>query len=187
MALGNFVAFFVFAIWPCMPPRLLPERFGFEDTVRQAHAESVWVGENGESGNFNQLAAMPSLHFTYALIIGSTLFWHSGFLQSLRGKPREGSFLGMIGLMLAGFLYPALVLLVIVATANHYFLDAVAAILSVLFCFTCNKVWLLLLPAERVLARVLQVEKPIPTTGDRSKARKRRRNAAGDEDGTLQA
>ncbi len=165
MALGNFVAFAVFAVYPCMPPRLLPERFGFEDTVRQAHAESVWVGENGESGHFNQLAAMPSLHFTYALIIGCAIFWHSGFLQSLRGKSTERNVFSTMSLMLAGAFYPALVLLVIVATANHYYLDAVAAAFSVAFCFLSNRIWLVLLPAERLLGRLLRVEKPIPTTG----------------------
>jgi hypothetical protein len=43
MTLANFAAFFVFAFYPCMPPRLLPESYGFQDTVRQENAESVWV------------------------------------------------------------------------------------------------------------------------------------------------
>jgi len=166
MNLANFMAFFVFALYPCMPPRLLPKSFGFTDTVHQAHAESVWVGD-GKS--VNQLAATPSLHFTYALTIGLTFLWHSGVLQQvvLRGKTRERtSFLGIIGFVLAGALYPMLVLLVIVATANHYYLDAGMATLSVAVCFFGNRVWLLLMPAERLMLRVLMLEKPIPTTGD---------------------
>lgn len=163
------MAFAVFAFYPCMPPRLLPASFGFEDTVRQAHAESVWVGEDGQSANFNQLAAMPSLHFTYALILGSTFFWHSGFLQSLRGARRERSVFSMVAFMLAGVLYPALVLLVIVATANHYYLDAVVAVASTIFCFLCNRVWYVLLPVEGLLGRILHVDKPVPTTGQRKR------------------
>ena len=167
MTLGNFVAFLVFAIYPCMPPRLLPNSFGFEDTVRQSHAESVWVGDDGEGGGFNQLAAMPSLHFTYALVIGCTFFWHSGFLQRTHGGKRlERSFGTMIGFMMAGVLYPMFVLLVIVATANHYYLDAVMATFSVLTCFLLNRIWLVLLPLERLLATILRVEKPAPTTGE---------------------
>ena len=159
-----------------MPPRLLPESFGFADTVRQAHAESVWVGDGH---NVNQLAAMPSLHCTYALTVGCTFFWHSGFLQQVfRGKPRERSWFSMVGFMIAGVIYPMLVLLVIVATANHYYLDAVAAGFSVILCFFGNKIWLLLLPAERLLLRILRLEKPVPTTGQR----RRRRPAEPDSD-----
>ena len=162
MTLGNFVAFAVFSLYPCMPPRLLPKRFGFEDTVRQANAESVWVGDGK---NVNQLAAMPSLHFTYALVVGCTFFWHSGFLQSLSGQRRSRSLLSTALLMAAGVLYPMLVLLVIVATANHYYLDAVVATFSVVGCFLSNRVWLYLLPAERLFCRALRLQKPIPTTG----------------------
>ena len=163
---ANFAAFFVFAFYPCMPPRLLPESFGFTDTVHQAHAESVWVGDHK---SVNELAAMPSLHFTYALTIGCTFLWHSRFVQQLlsRGKPRERrSFLGTLGFVVAGALYPMLVLLVIVATANHYYMDAVMATLSVVVCFAGNRVWLLLMPAERLLLRILMLEKPVPTTGE---------------------
>lgn len=42
-----------------MPPRLLPEEYGFLDTVRHDNAESVWM--KGEV--VNSLAAMPSMHF----------------------------------------------------------------------------------------------------------------------------
>lgn len=42
-----------------MPPRLLPEEYGFRDTVRHDNAESVWM--KGEV--VNSLAAMPSMHF----------------------------------------------------------------------------------------------------------------------------
>ena len=172
MTLGNFAAFFVFTFWPCMPPRLLPEKYGFADTVRQAHAESVWVGDGK---NVNQLAAMPSLHFTYALTVGCTFIWHSGFLQRLQGR-REQGLVGMLGFLVAGFVYPALVLLVIVATANHYYLDAVAATFSVLVCFFANRIWLLLMPLERLFLRITMLEKPAPTTGESQRRRRTTEN-----------
>jgi hypothetical protein len=163
MTLGNFAAFFIFTFFPCMPPRLLPKEYGFLDTVRQANAESVWVG-----GNYvNQLAAMPSLHFTYAFCIGSTFLYHSGVFRRVQRNEGRKSLFTKIFFLIAGICYPLLVLTVIVATANHYWLDAVAAIFTTSLSFLCNKIWFFLLPAEDILCWVLRVEKPVPTTGDR--------------------
>lgn len=68
MAVCNLLAFVVFTLWPCMPPRLLsdPEyegdsaveakSFGFVDTVHSSDGESsVWTtnkfcNQYGESG-----------------------------------------------------------------------------------------------------------------------------------------
>jgi len=163
MTLGNFAAFFIFSFFPCMPPRLLPKEYGFHDTVRQSNSESVWVG-----GNYvNQLAAMPSLHFTYAFCIGSTFLYHSGFGRRLQRNENRKSTFTQIAFLVAGVCYPLLVLSVIVATANHYWLDAVVAMCTTTLSFFANKVWFFLLPAEDVLCWVLRVEKPVPTTGDR--------------------
>ena len=164
MTLANFAAFCVCAFYPCMPPRLLPESYGFQDTVRQGNAESVWT----KSSNVNQLAAMPSLHFTYAFTIGSTFLYHSGLISALVGKGRRQSRLNaFVGAFyaVAAFAYPLLVLLIIVATANHFWLDAAVATISVTLSFFLNRVWLLLQPLELALQLVLRVEKPIPTTG----------------------
>jgi hypothetical protein len=169
MTLGNFAAFFIFTFFPCMPPRLLPQEYGFHDTVRQQNAESVWMG-----GNYvNQLAAMPSLHFTYAFCVGSTFLYHSGvFRKASRGtgEPRK-PFYSQVLFLIAGVCYPLLVLTIIVATANHYWLDAVVAMGTTTLSFFCNKVWMFLLPAEDILCWVLRVDKPVPTTGDRIKRR----------------
>lgn len=165
MTLGNFAAFFVFAFYPCMPPRLLPKSFGFKDTVRQENAESVWVG----GANVNQLAAMPSLHFTYAFVIGCTFLYHSGIVAAVLGKrTRRSRRFGAIAKILYAFaavLYPALVLTIIVATANHYYLDAAVATISVTLSYFSNRIWLVLQPLELALLWVLRLEKPVPTTG----------------------
>ncbi|KKK26306.1 hypothetical protein ARAM_001561 [Aspergillus rambellii] len=164
MTLGNFIAFLVFCFFPCMPPRLLPESFNFHDTVRQEHAESVWVGGK----MVNQLAAMPSLHFTYAFVIGATLIYHSGLgVNCLSRKRTTGSLLTTTLFFVLGIVYPLLVLSVIVATANHYWLDAVAAMISVAFSFYINRIWFILLPLEDLFLWVLRLEKPVPTTGMR--------------------
>lgn len=179
MTLGNFAAFVVFAFYPCMPPRLLPSKYGFQDTVRQENAESVWVG----GANVNQLAAMPSLHFTYAFIIGCTFLYHSGLLSLLLGKSRRQARSApaqVVCYALAAVLYPALVLLIIVATANHFFLDASVATISVAMSFLCNRIWLVLQPLELLLLWVLRLEKPVPTTGLHRRVGRRKDSRAGD-------
>ncbi|KIX06868.1 uncharacterized protein Z518_04844 [Rhinocladiella mackenziei CBS 650.93] len=178
MTLGNFAAFSIFTFYPCMPPRLLPEEYGFHDTVRQANAESVWVG-----GNYvNQLAAMPSLHFTYAFVIGCTFIYHSGVFRRVgRNEPRK-SVVWQIFFLVAGICYPLLVLTVIVATANHYWLDAIVAMCTTTTSLLCNKVWMFLLPAEDMLCWVLRVDKPLPTTGDRLQRQGARYHVVRDEE-----
>ena len=82
MAICNLLAFVVFTLWPCMPPRLLsnPEydgpdaaiakSFAFVDTVHgEEGASSVWT----QNRFCNQYAAMPSLHFGYSLLVGLTI------------------------------------------------------------------------------------------------------------------
>ncbi|KAJ5280831.1 hypothetical protein N7478_006203 [Penicillium angulare] len=161
MTLGNFFAFAAFCVYPCMPPRLLPESYNFFDTVRQEHAESVWVG----SKSVNQFAAMPSLHFTYAFVISSTFLYHSELLRRLRGKPTRKSTITQIIFATLAVLYSCLVLSVIVATANHYWLDAVMAMISVTVCFMINRVFLLLLPAEYFVCWALRLAKPLNNVG----------------------
>jgi hypothetical protein len=171
MTLGNFAAFFIFTLWPCMPPRLLPASYGFHDTVRQDNAESVFVG----AAYVNQLAAMPSLHFTYAFVTGCTLIYHSSILPYPFGYSKHTTSTKMgrrwaiarLFFFVLGLGYPLLVLTVIVATANHYFLDACVAMCTVTISLCVNKAWYVLLPAEDWFAWCLRLEKPRPTTGDR--------------------
>jgi membrane-associated phospholipid phosphatase len=92
--------------YPTAPPRMLTG-LGFTDTLNQAAV-------NHHSGAIaslaNPYAAMPSLHTAYALIFGV-----SGVALARRWWIR-----GMWGL------YPALVVFSIIATGNHFVLDAVA-------------------------------------------------------------
>lgn len=60
-----------------------------------------------------------------------------------------------------------MVLGAIVATANHYWLDALMVTVVATLAFLCNRVLLILLPLEDYLIWVLGVEKPVPSTGER--------------------
>jgi hypothetical protein len=147
-----------------MPPRLLPEEFGFLDTVRHDDATSVWM-----SGKYvNQLAAMPSMHFGYSFCIGMTLIYHSGlFRRTLEHGEVRKTAAWKLFYLLAGIAYPTFILVTIVATANHYFMDALVATAFVVLAFACNKVFFVFVPLEDMLLYVLRADKPTPTTGDR--------------------
>ena len=95
-----------YILYPTAPPRLLPE-LGFLDPLAEAtlNQQGTLVKLFG-----NPYAAMPSLHTATALLVGATgvlvtrsLLWRTIWT-----------------------FYPALVVFSIVATANHFFLDAIA-------------------------------------------------------------
>jgi hypothetical protein len=184
MSLLNMWAFLIFIFYPCTPPRLLPEELGFVDTVNLENAQSVWM-----SGQYvNKLAAMPSMHFGYAFMIGSVFVLDSGVLGSLVARVRAALFgpsdeddkgdiseedelllkrsrTKRAAMFAFGVWYPAWVLLTIVATANHYVLDAFVASIGTLLSYLLNRVLLNMLPLEDMLLWAWRLEKPVPTTG----------------------
>ncbi|MEU1124075.1 phosphatase PAP2 family protein [Streptomyces sp. NPDC005899] len=103
-----------FTLLPTCPPRLLDARHGFVDTMAQYSSYGWWgtgaSAPRGLSGMTNQYAAMPSLHVGWALWCG-VLLWRHGRHPLVRA---------------AGVAYPLITVLVVMGTANHYFLDAVA-------------------------------------------------------------
>lgn len=168
LTLTNLFAFLTFTLYPCMPPRLLPPEYGFLDSVRHDNATSIFM-----SGDYvNSLAAMPSMHFGYAFVIGCTMTYHAGiFRRTLeKGEARKAWAwkLFYIGL---GLGYPGMILVTIVATANHYWMDALMATLVALGAYLANRIFLALLPLEDLLLWALRLEKPIPSTGERFRAR----------------
>ena len=97
-----------FALFPLAPPRLLPPAYGFVDTLRVVGG--VWNFASGPVASVsNQNAAMPSLHVAWAL-------WSA---LAARELLRRGSWLRG-----AVWAYPACTVVAIVATGNHYLLDA---------------------------------------------------------------
>ena len=146
-----------------MPPRLLPPEYGFLDSVRHDNATSIWM-----SGNFvNSLAAMPSMHFGYAFVIGCTMVYHAGILRkTLEKGETKKSLIWKFIYCLIGLGYPGFILVTIVATANHYWMDALMATIVACAAYLCNRIFLSLLPLEDLLLWVLKLEKPIPSTGE---------------------
>lgn len=117
----NAIALSVFALVPVAPPRLLPNS-GMVDTLY------VFSNINYESGGIqsitNPFAALPSLHFGYAVFISV------GVLLLVRSR----------WVRLAAFVYPFIVLVTIVATGNHFLLDALAGglVIAVAYLFTLS-------------------------------------------------
>ena len=120
-----------FALYPLMPPRLLPPRFGFVDTLR-AYG-SLWSFDSTAMHKIsNQYAAMPSLHFAWAT-------WCACALLPVVKRPV---------FRVLTVLYPVLTLIAIVITGNHFVIDAVAG-LAVLWAG-----WLIAVGGERTVARL---------------------------------
>ncbi|NED11437.1 phosphatase PAP2 family protein [Streptomyces sp. SID9124] len=103
-----------FTLMPTCPPRLLDAKHGFVDTMAQYSSYGWWGTEasapRGMGGMTNQYAAMPSLHVGWALWCG-ILLWRHAKHPALRA---------------AGIAYPLITTFVVMGTANHYLLDAVA-------------------------------------------------------------
>lgn len=99
-----------FALFPLMPPRLLDlfgNHYGFVDTLERFGGS--WSFDSDTMQHLsNQYAAMPSLHFAWAM-------WSTCVLLPGIRRP------WVKGLIIA---YPLLTLFAIVVTANHFFLDA---------------------------------------------------------------
>lgn len=178
MAVCNLLAFIVFTLWPCMPPRLLSDpnvpgdvgkearSFGFVDTVHGAEGESsVWT----QNKFCNQYAAMPSLHFGYSLLIGLTICTiplapqhrrtRVVALPLLRLRVRVPS-AKRLACLAVGVAYPTIILVAIIATANHFVLDAVAGACVCGAAWTGNRVLLNLLPVEDYFLWCVRIHKP---------------------------
>jgi hypothetical protein len=95
-----------YVLFPAAPPRLAG--LGFADTV-STHT-GLNLSSDALGSLYNPVAAVPSLHFGYALIVG----------LAIAALTRRRA------IRIAGALYPVLMLLVIVATGNHFFFDAAA-------------------------------------------------------------
>ena len=99
------------------------------------------------------LAAMPSLHFGYSFLVGLTIA-----AVPLRKRGRLAwRRLAIVGV---GMIYPAIILTAIVATANHFILDAVAGACACLIAWHFNDFLLNLVPLEDCFLALLRIHKP---------------------------
>jgi hypothetical protein len=105
--LGSLIALVAFWIWPTAPLRMLPG--GYADLVSAVNGEPVWrLGATALHSN--QLCSLPSLHIAWA-VWSSLVVWRLTRLRWARA------------LALA---YPLVTTYAVMATANHYLLDALA-------------------------------------------------------------
>ena len=104
------VGMIIHLLYPLAPPRMLPRVFGFIDTGRI-------VGPNpydlGVAEAANQIAAMPSLHVGWSLLVAIGVVWMF-----------ESKWRWLI------VIHPAVTTIVVVLTANHYWIDAIGGIIA---------------------------------------------------------
>ncbi|KAJ5381091.1 uncharacterized protein N7496_003519, partial [Penicillium cataractarum] len=140
LALMNVIAFIILSLWRCAPPRLLPEDFGFIDVLHRGDSGSAWTRNKFQL----TIAAMPSLHFGNSVFIAFCL----------------GVYSPHVFLRVVAMLWPVLMGWTVIATANHFVLDMVVGVVVVGCAYWFNWVMLMLLPVERVLFRLIRLEKP---------------------------
>ena len=93
-----------YVVYPTAPPRFLPE-WGFTDTVANFVGDGA---SDSASALYNPFAAVPSMHVAFALMIAvpATMLVRNRLLKVFWA------------------IYPALVTFVVMATANHFWMDA---------------------------------------------------------------
>ena len=119
----NLIGFAVFWRYPLAPPRLLdPHRY--VDVVATTHAFGSWhAGTLATAAN--QLAAMPSLHIAWAV-------WSALALWRILGRHRWAWLV---------WLYPLATSLAVMATGNHYLLDVVAGVATMVAATVVAERW----------------------------------------------
>ncbi|MFD9910453.1 phosphatase PAP2 family protein [Streptomyces sp. NPDC059063] len=114
LMMSTLIGLIGFSLLPTCPPRLLENKYGFVDTMAQYADWGWWGGQasapRGLGGMTNQYAAMPSLHVGWSLWCG-VMLWRYGRTPLMKTL---------------AVAYPLLTTIVVMGTANHYFLDAVA-------------------------------------------------------------
>jgi membrane-associated phospholipid phosphatase len=105
------IALVLYAAYPTAPPRFMPE-YGFSDSV--AHFTGLTSEGSSADALYNPFAAVPSMHVAFALMLALPM------ASMTRRRWVKALWIS----------YPALVSFVVVATANHWWLDAVAGALT---------------------------------------------------------
>jgi hypothetical protein len=100
-------ALVVHILYPLAPPRMFPQ-WGFEDTMAVLGPDA-YAGASGDLAN--QFAAMPSLHIGWAALIAYVVH---------RTGPKWLAWIATVHL--------ALTTVVVVVTANHYWMDGIVAV-----------------------------------------------------------
>ena len=141
LVLTTLGALVIHVLYPLAPPRMMP---GFVDTMAVFGPNPY--NSDAVKSFANQYAAMPSLHIGWAIIVAY------GIITISKSRYRWGA-----------VAHPIVMLMVVMVTANHYWLDgAVAAVVVASAMWVCNVPNLVHQPHEdepdpdpdRALARV---------------------------------
>lgn len=130
-----------FVLYPTAPPRLAG--IGIADTIS---AERIDINHGLVSSLYNPYAAFPSMHIAYALLVA--------YCVAAATRHRLVRTLA--------WLYPPTVLLVVVATGNHFFVDAAAGALIAALAIA-GAVLLTRRPPARVLVPLPARRDPVPS------------------------
>jgi len=153
LVLINVVGFLVFWVYPLAPPRMLPGA-GFIDVVAITHAWGSWR-TSPVASQANELAAMPSLHVAWACW-SAWAGWQ--ILAGRRWRP-------------VVLIYPLMTALIVMATANHFFLDVVGGVATVAIAYGMGLLLVAFMQLPRPHACVLAVRAPAQRAGAWLRAR----------------
>ena len=103
------LALMIFAVFPVTSPFNVTEHFQHPASNTIQALGPAFYGSSDMAHLYNAHAAMPSLHFSWTVILGVL------FVRTLRGWFKA-----------LGLLYPALTFFAITLTGNHFIFDAVA-------------------------------------------------------------
>ena len=106
LVVSTAISLAIYVLYPAAPPRLAG--MGFADTVTDK--AGINLSSDALGSLYNPFAAVPSLHFGYALLVGVTV--------AVLARRRWVRWIGAA--------YPPFMLFTIVATGNHFIFDAVA-------------------------------------------------------------
>jgi PAP2 superfamily len=109
LALATAIGLLCFALFPTLPPRLLPDSYGFVDT---------WIKVGGIGAKSpprierisDPFAAMPSLHMAWAVWCSAAIY------PAMKRRWTKA----------AAVAYPVITLVAVVATGNHFVFDTLA-------------------------------------------------------------
>jgi hypothetical protein len=148
LILASGIALVVYALYPVAPPRLLPG-LDIVDTMREFSRYGWWGGAasapRGIGDATNQFAAMPSMHFGWALWC-ATQMW--GFRTTLWRA--------------LALLYPTILAIVVLATGNHFVLDIIGGAACVVTAYIVVQVLGGLLQAVRAQVETVEAIVPVP-------------------------
>jgi hypothetical protein len=117
--LTNVFALVIYENFPVAPPRLTSglifdhHLFTFQDTVFGVLSSGGRMV--GTQVGYNEFSAMPSVHVAWSLVVGAAVIWLA--------RP--------LAVRILGAVYPAIMLIAVVVTGNHFLMDAVGAVLVV--------------------------------------------------------